>query len=255
MQAPQLPGFITSVIHKEVSRSNTTTRYREPLVGFVAADDPGFADLRRVAEPTHLLPEEMLTGAKAVVSFFLPFAPDVVQANKQDRQSVAYEWALAYIETNKLIGIITARLIEELAKIGVKAAAQPATHSFDPETLVSRWSHKSIAVLVGLGSFGLHHLVITDAGCAGRFGSLVIDAALPISKPEPKERCDYYDLGNCLDCVLQCPADALDEHDSIDKQACWARCLEVSREYEHLGVADVCGKCAVVGPCALESAV
>jgi hypothetical protein len=32
----------------------------------------------------------------------------------------------------------------------------PATYNFDPQTLVSRWSHKSVAVIAGLGSFGHH---------------------------------------------------------------------------------------------------
>ncbi len=254
MSPSELAVFITHTIKREASESGMVTGYREALVRFVAADDPGFPDLRRVAEPTHMMPEDLLSGARSVVSFFLPFAPDVVEANKQDRAQVAHEWALAYVETNRLIGRITSRLIGLLAERGIRAAAEPAGN-FDPETLISRWSHKSVAVLAGLGSFGLHHLVITDAGCAGRFGSLVIDADLPVDKPEPKERCEFYDNGGCMECVFKCPVDALDENDSIDKHACWARCLEVAREYEHLGVAEVCGKCAVVGPCALESAV
>jgi epoxyqueuosine reductase len=100
----------------------------------------------------------------------------------------------------------------------------------------------------------LHHLVITDAGCAGRFGSLVVDADLPSSAVESKERCLYLHDGSCLECVMRCPVGALDENGEIDKQRCWARCQETAGTFEDLGLADVCGKCSY-GPCALESAV
>lgn len=245
---------ITDTIKREVIESGTVTRYREPLVGFVAADAPGFAQLRCMVDPTHMSPHDLLPGARSVVSFFVPFAPDVVHANAQRRDEVAREWALAYVETNSLIGRIAAAVTETLAQRGIRAAAEPATHNFDTVKLVSRWSHKSVAVLAGLGSFGLHHLVITDAGCAGRFGSLVIDAELPRFAPTPRERCLYFHDGSCVECVIHCPVGALDEANAIDKQRCWTRCLETAARFTDLGQADVCGKCSY-GPCALESAV
>lgn len=254
MRALELAEFITATIRREVVEAGTITGYREPLVGFISADAPRFRDLPRVAEPTHMMPGDLLPGARSVISFFLPFDLQVIEANAEHKDKVAHEWAESYVETNALIGRITARLIESLGERGVRAAAEPATGNFDPVTLVSSWSHKSVAVIAGLGSFGLHHLVITDSGCAGRFGSLVIDADLPATKAEPKERCLYFYDRSCLECVLRCPVDALDEDDTIDKSRCWNRCRDVSRQYEHLGQAHVCGKCAV-GPCALKSTV
>lgn len=254
MDASKLAELITATIKRDVAEAGTITSYREPLVGFAAADDPRFADLRRVAEPTHMVPQDLLPGSRSVVSFFLPFDRQVVAANARHTEQVAREWAVAYVETNALIGRITGHLIDLLARRDVRAAAEPATNNFDPVTLISRWSHKSVAVIVGLGSFGLHHLVITDAGCAGRFGSLVIDADVLIAPAEPKERCLYFHDGSCLACVSRCPVDALNEDNKIDKQRCWTRCLDVAREYEHLGRAEVCGKCSL-GPCAFESPV
>jgi epoxyqueuosine reductase len=254
VDSSELTEFITATIKRQVAGAGTITGYREPLVGFAAADDPRFPDLRRVAEPTHMMPQDLLPGARSVVSFFLPFARQVVEANAQHGEKVAREWAVAYVETNALIGRITAHLIELLAEWDVRATAEPATNNFDPVTLVSRWSHKSVAVIAGLGSFGLHHLVITGSGCAGRFGSLVIDAELPIVPAEPRERCLYFHDGSCLECILRCPVGALDEDNGIDKQCCWSRCLDVAREYKRLGRAEVCGKCSL-GPCAFESAV
>jgi epoxyqueuosine reductase len=253
-QPADLVPFLEATIRHLVSGADAATGYREPLVGFAAADDPRFAELQHVAEPSHLLPGDLLPGARAVVSFFLPFAPAVVEANAREREQVARAWAVAYVETNALIGHITAHLIEALGRRGVRAAAEPATHNFDPVSLVSRWSHKSVAVIAGLGSFGLHQMVITDAGCAGRFGSLVLDASLPIAPAPTRERCLYFHDGSCLECVLRCPVHALEASALLDKQRCYQRLLDVARQHEDLGLADVCGKCAI-GPCSLTSAV
>jgi epoxyqueuosine reductase QueG len=250
----ELGELIAATIHQKVLDADVETEYRQPLVGFVSADDPRFRELREVAEPTHLQPEDLLPGARSVVSFFIPFACWVVEANSRLPDKVAREWAVAYVETNTLIDDITTHLSSYLAERGVRAMAEPATHNFDPVTLVSRWSHKSVAVLAGLGSFGLHQMVITDMGCAGRFGSLVSDAELPVTKTDSRQRCLYYVDGSCLECVVRCPAQALDPGASLDKELCSSYLHRGARRFEHIGLADVCGKC-VAGPCAFESAV
>ena len=252
--APELGSLIRQAIHQQVSDAGTETEYREPLVAFAAASNPGFAELRQLATEEHMLPGDLLPGARSVVSFFLPFAPWVVEANAIHRERVAREWAMAYRETNALIDHITGHLAELLAARSIRAAAEPATHNFDPVTLISRWSHKSVAAVAGLGSFGLHQMVITDAGCAGRFGSLVLDADLPVSEFEPRQRCLYFHDGSCLECVARCPASALDPDAPLDKQSCHRHLHGVAEVYQALGLVDVCGKCAI-GPCSFESAI
>ncbi|MGQ9599327.1 MAG: epoxyqueuosine reductase [Anaerolineae bacterium] len=254
MNPLELAELISGTIRHEVGKAGTTTEYRDPLFRFIAADAPQFHDLRRVIHPDHRLPDDLLPGARSVVSYFLPFASWVVEANAQDKVKVAREWAVAYVETNTLIGRINERLIQSLAKCGVRAAAEPATHNFDPVSLVSRWSHKSVAVIAGLGSFGLHQMVITDAGCAGRFGSLVLDAELPYSVPTFQLRCLFFYDGSCLECVQCCPVQALDTSQPLDKRRCYQHLLSTAAKYEIVGIADVCGKCAL-GPCSLRSAV
>ena len=255
MKPEELGEFICNTIFNQVDHHGFHTAYHQPLIGFVDALDPRFSELSERVEYPHHQPEDLLPGARSVVCFFLPFVPEIAYANQKGKGDVAYEWALAYQETNALIGRITSRLIVELGGIGVRAAAEPATGNFNSVDLRSHWSHKSIAVLAGIGSFGLHQLVITDAGCAGRFGSLVIDAELPVEAPEPKERCEYYALGTCMDCVLACPAKAISEDSPLDRVACWEQLIKNSKDF--LGIGDevkVCGKCAVLGPCALEAA-
>ncbi len=249
-----LAELITGTIRQLASDASTQTTYRQPLVDFAAASNPRFQTLKDVVDPSHMLPAELLPGARAVVSFFLPFAPGVVEANASHKEMVADQWVVAYVETSALIGRITDRLIGLLAQQGIQAAAEPATYNFDEDTLVSRWAHKSVAVIAGLGSYGLHQMVITDAGCAGRFGSLVLDTELPVGEIEPVGRCLYYHDAGCLECVMRCPVGALDSSDGLYKQACWSHLQEMAQTFSVADRADVCGKCAI-GPCSLGSAI
>lgn len=245
--------MIGDLVRQAVATAGTATEYREPLLGFARAADPRFRDLRATVSPIHLRPEDLVPGARTVVSFFLPFAPWVVEANVLEREGVAREWAVAYVETNALIGRIAAQVVDALTERGIAAGTVPATHNFDEETLHSGWSHKSVAVIAGLGSFGLHQMVITDAGCAGRFGSVVLDAEIPIRESEPRERCLAFHDASCLECVARCPASALGASEPLDKHRCHEHLHGVARAYEDLGLVDVCGKCAI-GPCSLGSA-
>lgn len=247
-----LQRSITGAVRQVITNASTVTAYREPLVGFADAHDPRFRKLRRVADPDHMTCADLLPGARSIISFFVPFDAWVINANAQDRTKVADEWALAYVETNELIARTTAYLIDLLGEWGARAAAEPPTDNFDPMKLVSRWSHKSVAVIAGLGSFGLHHMVITDAGCAGRFGSVVTDLDLPSTSTAQKKRCLYFHDGSCRACIARCPIDALSETGGLDRQGCWSRCLRVGSTFRHLGPCEVCGKCAM-GPCSFES--
>lgn len=250
--ASSLAQLIIDTVRRDVTEAGTVTAYREPLVRFADASNPRFSELQRLVGTDHMLPQDLLAGTESVVSYFIPFENDVVKANTRDRRAVADEWALAYVETNELIGRIAVHLIALLADRGVRAASEPASGNFSSDSLTSRWSHKSVAVIAGLGGFGLHHMVITDAGCAGRLGSLVIDAPLPVAPVDHRERCLWFYDGSCRACVEGCPMDALSDDAAIDKQRCWERCLDVAELYEHLGTAEVCGKC-VIGPCSFES--
>jgi epoxyqueuosine reductase len=147
-----LEELVTGTIQSEVVEAGTVTRYRAPLIAFVATDDARFAELRREVHATHMLPQDLLPGARSVISFFLPFESAVVEANAQHREKVAREWAVAYVETNDLVGRITTALIERLAGRGIRAAAEPATHNFDPVSLVSRGLTRAWRLLPGWGA-------------------------------------------------------------------------------------------------------
>ena len=254
MESTELTRFIAESIVDHVAHAGNITGYRRPLVGFASAADARFPELQCLVEPTHMLPEDMLPGARALVSFFVPYAAWVVEANARDRYQVAPEWRVAHLETNALIQRIAGHLIETLAARGVRAAAAPPTHNFDPVSLVCRWSHKSMAVIAGIGSFGLHRMVITDAGCAGRFGSLVVDGDLCLTPGAARERCLHFYDGSCRECVSRCPVGALSDDGALDKQRCNRHLHAAAKGIDDPSLADVCGKCAI-GPCSFESAV
>jgi len=254
MDERETKELIISTVEREVAIADTKTRYRQPLVGFAEVKREDFQRLREIVGEHHLLPDDLLPGAQSVVAFFLPFSKEVVRANRRSPY-VAREWAVAYVETNKLLSHICEVLVRALKEKGIEAAWQPPTYDFDKEKLVARWSHRSVAALAGLGSFGLNRLLITDSGCAGRYGSLLLKAKLPPSASEAKERCLYFYDGSCLKCVQRCPVNALTEKGEFDRAACYKYLLEVDAFFNDLPLTDVCGKCSVGMPCSLRSAV
>ena len=253
-EAEEIKELIVSTIEREVAVADTKTRYRQSLVGFGEVKKEEFLRLREIVGEHHILPDDLLPGAQSMVVFFLPFSKEVVRANK-DNPYVAREWAVAYVETNKLISHICETLVQTLREKGVEAAYKLPTYNFDKEKLVARWSHRSVAALVGLGSFGLNRLLITDFGCAGRYGSLLLKTRVTPSARELKERCLYLHDGSCLECVRRCPVDALTEKGELDRAACYRYCLEVDAFFADLPLSECCGKCSVGLPCSLRSAV
>jgi len=133
-------------------------------------------------------------------------------------------------------------------------AVTPATHNFDPEKLISDWSHRHIAVAAGLGRMGLNNMLITEAGCCGRLGSFVTSLDLA-PDPRPEEHaCLYLHNGSCGRCADRCVGQALFT-DRFDRHNCYKVCLRNETEHESVGQADVCGKCLVSIPCAFGNPV
>ncbi len=225
--------------------------FRAPLVGVADAKDPLFRTIREWAHPEHQLPEELLPGAQRVLVWFIPFAEWLVQENRRAK-FVAESWAKGYIAANQLIADIGADVKVFLAANGYTAAYAAATHNFSEDTLVAPWSHRHLAYVAGLGEFGLNRMLITSAGCAGRFGSLVTACPLPPDQRQALQPCHGKDGQGCRDCLSLCPTKALKEDGSFDRQRCWQWVQAVDRYFPQLGTCDVCGKCCL-GRCSVLS--
>jgi epoxyqueuosine reductase QueG len=245
--------WLRSIISDEIagytSRRTPHTTWKAPLIAVADAADPLFLKLREVVRETHELPGDLLPGARSVIAYFVPFSDDVTGSNRAG-QIASRTWATAYVETNDLLGAIGLRLEADLAERDYRASHMPATHNFDEETLMSDWSHKHVAYIAGLGTFGRHHLLITPRGCSGRLGTLVTDAVIEPTPRPVHEACLDKHNGTCGACITKCVAGALSKNGNVfDRHACYDICLQNADRYANIGLADVCGKCAVGVPC------
>ncbi|MGQ9669623.1 MAG: epoxyqueuosine reductase [Desulfosoma sp.] len=217
-------------------------------VGIAHVQDPLFGKLRKIAAPDHALPHDLLSCAASVIVFFLPFRKDLAKENRQVTPYAARSWAEAYVATNALIAEICEALKHHLAQEGYESVVTPATHNFDEKRLLSRWSHKHLGYIAGLGTFGIHHQLITHQGACGRLGSLV--TAKPM-EPTPRPTVEYCLVKSghaCTACVHRCTFGAL-TFNGLDRHRCYAQLLENDRRFKDLPLVDVCGKCVADVPC------
>lgn len=231
----------------------TETCWRAPLVGYASASDPDFHKLRTVVGPTHAMPIDLLEEAKTVVAYFLPFDEETVKSNVKGETS-SRKWVQAYLETNKLIQDLGLHMKSHLEGLGHAAINTPVTHNFDPEELISDWSHRHVAFIAGLGRFGLNNMLITKKGCCGRLGSLITSAYMEPDTRKKVETCLYHYNGKCMKCTERCVNEALFEK-RFDRHKCYEMCLCNEEIFRPAGRADVCGKCLVDVPCSIMNPV
>ena len=222
--------------------------WRRPIVRFAEATDPGFAELRRVVDPEHHVPQDFLPEARNVLSWFLPFQPEVGRNNLPGELS-SPQWADAYLLTNEMAAWVNDRLTEWLQnEWGASAAVPCDAGMISMDNPRSRWSQRHVAYLAGHGTFGLNNMLISDAGSVGRYFSVVTALEIPADEPVSEERCLWKRDGSCGMCVKRCAVGALTTG-GFDRFRCLEQCLENMHRYPG---ADVCGKCTVELPCSYE---
>jgi epoxyqueuosine reductase QueG len=251
-----LPDIIRNSVAEFASKKKTEGMWKAPVIASFSADHHLLPVLKEAVSPDHLLPEDILPGAKSVVVFFVPFENRIVESNLKG-EAASKEWASAYLRTNELLGFISVESEKAINRLNYRVGKIQATHNFDERTLLSRWSHRHIAWIAGLGSFGINNMLITSHGCCGRFGSFVTDAdsaelgmPLPLNDPSPlPEKCLNKRNGSCGLCIKKCPVGAYAKAGIFDRQKCYAACLNNAELHKEMGFADVCGKCLVGLPC------
>lgn len=232
----------------EIIRSSVKGEFwREPLISFCSSES---TEVLPKIVPGHLTAEEILPKARSVIVYFIPFSKKVVESNVGGLRPSEL-WASAYVKTNRLIENLNSYLAKKLEMKGYKCSTIKPTHNFDKTTLMSRWSHKHVANLAGLGTFGAHMMIITEKGCCGRLGSLVTTAELDYNEPLKEEFCLYKREGSCLKCIEKCKFGALREN-YLDKRKCY-EVLKANAKLFDFTFADVCGKCACGVPCSMQA--
>lgn len=251
--------LVSAFVRDYAARWGDEGLWREPLVGFAAADSPYIRNLPEIVTPNHRLPEDFLPEAVTVISYFIPFTealghtnrsngsgtgdPDPEQPAGQPYASRA--WADAYAETNRMMAELDETMVSALRNAG-RQGAVPHDIGLDPETIMSPWSQRHIAYAAGLGTFGLNNLLITEQGCCGRFHSIVTDAPFPEDPVLTEERCLFRRDGSCGVCAKRCFSGALTT-EGFDRKRCYKATLRNAARYGE--DKDVCGKCNVDLPC------
>ena len=252
-----LRKFAEKFVEQEPGRLGIDGWWQTPLLA-TAPIDSRFDQLPRIAADDHLHPRDLLSTAKSVIVFYIPFKKELVKENRKGDRPCR-NWGVAYVQTNDLIGRLSQALGDWLTEKGFKSGLTPATHNFDEAKLMARWSHKHLAHLVNLGRFGVHHMMITPVGCTGRLGSLVSEAELgehPLIQTD--EACLLKAGKECGKCIEACPVEALSV-DGFDRKRCWDRLNENRRDLDYFSdlpeSTHVCGKCAALMPCSFKNPV
>ncbi len=187
--------------------------YDSPLLGVAAADDPLFDRFTEpgIVGPRSLKPGQWLSGARSVLSFYLPFTREVCDTNRKPGLP-SEVWVSARIDGETFNQAVRAFLVDLLVQRGAEACAPAMDPRFRVEARISNWSERHVAHAAGLGTFGLHRALITAKGSTGRIGSVITTLELTPT-PRPYTRYDEYCLflshGKCGACIPRCPPSAI----------------------------------------------
>ena len=230
------------------------TRWQEPVVGFSSAEDPLYEELKKIIDPAHALPTELLPGARSVIAWYVPFVESIALTNIPGEES-SREWDYAYIETNRMIEELSDFLCRRLEESGFQASHLPPTYNYDAVRLFSTWSHRSAACISGVGKFGLNNMLITEKGCCGRVGSVITDMPLTPTPRAKGEFCLFKRDGSCGQCMGRCPNNAYAMRDGVveyDRYKCNEQIYGKIIPQWPIGPGDTCGKCMCDVPCSFR---
>jgi epoxyqueuosine reductase QueG len=235
--------------------------YDAPILGFAAADDPFFYELKKpeAVGPHFLAPREWMQEAETVIALFFPLSPQVRKSNRADMSWPSPGWIHARGEGMDMIDRVNERLRQALEDEGYRTLSPVRLERFcareeeRERVYTSNWSERHVAYICGLGTFGLSKGLITRKGVAGRFTSIVTSLHLA---PHVRPYTGVYDYCSlCGACVRNCPVGAISMEEGKDHVLC-SRFVNTTMERYHPPGTPArrnkrygCGKCQVKVPC------
>jgi epoxyqueuosine reductase QueG len=236
----------------EVFGSRFGVNYRLPSVlGVASANDPLWLRVREIHPWIHH-PRDLLKDVESIIVFAVPLSLEAVESNSGGVEP-SLQWLREYFLTNKLINHLSQAVADTLTRLGFNSMGLKATHDYDRDTLTSHWSHRHAGYIAGLGTFGIHNLLITPKGAAVRLGTVLTSLKLNPDARPGVEYCTAKRGGGCRVCVLKCPVNALDNW-ATGKLRCRDWLEDNDRKYRDAvgGVCDACGKCSCGVPCSIK---
>jgi ferredoxin len=101
LRIEKLREFATEFVAAEPNRLGRAGFWQEPLL-VSAPIDARFEILPQIAFNEHLHPHDLLSTARSLIVFFIPFKRELIEENKKGDRPCR-NWGLAYVRTNDLI--------------------------------------------------------------------------------------------------------------------------------------------------------
>lgn len=205
----------------------------------IGADDVGFAAIEDYKSPRSSDPRKIMPGVKSIVVLAYRQTDGGLDT---DNMRVAMAARIGVMDYSKGHSYEMCRYIEN--RFRVKAApilfSYPLNMEAPRDGVISDVSLRHAAVAAGLGTFGMHNLVVHP-----RFGSRVIFTGilteLALKSDPPVRNRDCTDCGMCVD---NCPGRALEKIGYTDE----LKCLQVSQPYGIPGLLPFLRKFAGASP-------
>jgi epoxyqueuosine reductase QueG len=240
----QLDDFVLHSPKNIVADLGMMRIYGQPLLAVASAEDMYWETLKQpdVVGACHLSPTEWLSGARSVLSCFLPYTERIRSANRTEGWP-ATEWLYGRYEGGAFVNDVCRFLVKMVQQAGGLALAPSVDGRFAVANLRSNWSERHVAFIAGLGTFSLSRSLITNLGSAGRLGSVITDLAFePTTRPYTAM--DEY-CTKCGVCIRRCPPKAIDNNGK-NNAVCATYLNETLLRYKpRYG----CGKCQTAVPC------
>lgn len=167
--------------------------FRQPLIGFAAADDSAFEDVTLPDGQKMRTPRSLLPGANTVISWFLPYTKEIcdraARAENEDlcRQEIYEEAASTYER-------LTDWVCGYLEGSGYRGYPMPLPERVDDWDRKDAWSHRIAAQAAGIGKMAGKRL-LTEKGTAGICGTIITSARVDVRRRPPADPEDLPYIG------------------------------------------------------------
>ena len=207
------------------------------IIGFSRGDDSYYDFLKKDIGDFHWSPAEAFNLGKkganveskdlCVLAIAFSQTQKTKEANAKETKDPADRWVVSRGKWEVMMEDISEKIVMELEQKGIRAVAIDHIKEFSRKAsekygVASKWSHRHVAFISGLGTFGQCDGLITKKGKAVRFTTILMESDLSADVREYEkynEWCKFVQDKSCNDCMKRCPINAITEK-GHDKEKC-----------------------------------